>query len=74
MQTYRKNSTDEVELEEELQQVEKKKKIKTALKLAFEYSIYGTCIIFNIYFLIMWYLNISLCRVKKWNIISIWNL
>ena len=45
MQTYRKNSTDEADLEDELQQIEKKKKIKTALKLAFEYSIYGTCII-----------------------------
>lgn len=45
LQNYRKNSTDEAVLEDELQQIEKKKKIKTVLKLAFEYSIYGTCII-----------------------------
>tara|TARA_Y100000816_G_C26094374_1_gene578827 strand:- start:1730 stop:2410 length:681 start_codon:yes stop_codon:yes gene_type:complete len=45
LQNYRKNSTDEVDLEAELQQIEKTKRIKTLLKIAFEYSIYGGCII-----------------------------
>ena len=45
IQNYRKNSTDETELEQELQEIEKNKKIKTLLKTAFEYSIYGGCIV-----------------------------
>lgn len=45
LQNYRKNSTDEVDLEQEMQEIEKRKRMKTVLKIAFEYSLYGACII-----------------------------
>lgn len=45
LENYRKNSTDEAELESTIEKIDKTKKIKKALKIVFEYSLFGGCIV-----------------------------
>ena len=45
LQNYRKNSTDEAELENTIEKIDKTKKIKKVLKIMFEYTLFGGCIV-----------------------------